>query len=137
MKDLKVTLENRPGTLADLSEALGRAGVNIEGICGFAREVKGGEDRDFVTHIAHILVDDSSPAKKALKAAGIRVEDEREALVIDVRDRPGELAMVTRRISDAGINIEYFFTATRTRMVLGVTDPKNARTLLGVRFAPA
>jgi len=137
MKDLKVTLENRPGTLADLSEVLGRAGVNIEGICGFAREVKGGEDRDFVTHIAHILVDDSSPAKKALKAAGIRVEDEREALVIDVRDRPGELAMVTRRISDAGINIEYFFTATRTRMVLGVSDPEIARTLLGVKFAPA
>jgi hypothetical protein len=45
--------------------------------------------------------------------------------------------MVTRRISDAGINIEYFYTATCTRMVLGVTDPKNARTLLGVRFAPA
>ena len=137
MRDLKVTLENRPGTLADLSEALGRAGVNIEGICGFTREVKGGEDLEFVTHIAHILVDDSSPAKKALKTAGIKVEDEREALVIDVRDRPGELAMVTRRISDAGINIEYFYTATRTRIVLGVTDPENARTLLGVRFAPA
>ncbi len=137
MKDLKVTLENHPGTLADLSEALGRAGVNIEGICGFAREIRGGEDREFVTHIAHILVDDSGPAKKALKAAGIRIEEEREALVLDVRDRPGELANVTRRIADAGINVEYFYTATRTRMVLGVTDPKNARSLLGVRFAPA
>lgn len=137
MKDLKVSLENRPGTLADLSEALGKAGVNIEGICGFAHEDSGGEDRGFITHIAHILVDDSVSAKKALKSSGIKVEDEREALVLDVKDRPGELAMVTRRISDAGINIEYFYTATRTRMVLGVTDPKNARSLLGVRFAPA
>ncbi|MFA5869912.1 MAG: ACT domain-containing protein [Candidatus Bathyarchaeia archaeon] len=137
MKDLKVTLENRPGTLADLSGALGRAGVNIEGICGFAREVRGGEDREFVTHIAHILVDDSGPAKKALKAAGIRIEEEREALVLDVRDRPGELANVTRRIADAGINVEYFYTATRTRMVLGVSDPEKARPLLGVKFAPA
>jgi hypothetical protein len=137
MKDLKVSLENRPGTLADLSEALGRAGVNIEGICGFAHEDRESEDREFITHIAHILVDDSTFAKKVLKSAGIKVEDEREALVIDVKDRPGELAMVTRRIADAGINIEYFYTATRTRMVLGVTDPKNARTLLGVRFAPA
>jgi hypothetical protein len=137
MKDLKVSLENRPGTLADLSEALGKAGVNIEGICGFAHEDSGAEDREFITHIAHILVDDSVSAKKALKFSGIKVEDEREALVIDVKDRPGELAMVTRRISDAGINIEYFYTATRTRMVLGVTDPKNARSLLGVRFAPA
>jgi hypothetical protein len=137
MMDLKVTLENRPGTLADLSEALGRAGVNIEGICGFAREIKGGEDREFVTHIAHILVDDGSQAERALKAAGIRVEDKREALTIDIRDRPGELAAVTRRMSDAGVNVEVFYTATRTRMVLVVSDPEKARTLIGPKFAPA
>jgi hypothetical protein len=137
MKDLKVTLENRPGTLADLSEALGRAGVNIEGICGFAREVRGGEDREFVTHIAHILVEDAAKAEKALKATGIRVEDQREALIIDIRDRPGELAAVTRRIADAGINIDVFYTATRTRMILGVSDPEKARTLLPIKFPPA
>ncbi|MCX6649971.1 MAG: ACT domain-containing protein [Candidatus Bathyarchaeota archaeon] len=134
MKDLKVTLENRPGTLADLSEALGKAGVNIEGIAGFAREVRGSEDREFVTHVAHILVDDATPAKKALVNAGIKIEDEREALVIDIRDRPGELAAVTRRLSESGINIEYFYTATRTRMVLGVTDTEKACKLLGVRY---
>jgi hypothetical protein len=137
MKDLKVTLENRPGTLADLSEALGRAGVNIEGICGFAREVRGGEDREFVTHIAHILVEDAAKAEKALRATGIRVEDQREALIIDIRNRPGELAAVTRRIADAGINIDFFYTATRTRMILGVSDPEKARTLLPIKFPPA
>jgi hypothetical protein len=137
MKDLKVTLENRPGTLADLSEALGMAGVNIEGISGFAREVRGGEDREFVTHVAHILVDDSTPAKRALKAAGIRIEEEREAVVIDMKDRPGELAAVARRIADSGVNIEFFYTATRTRMVLGVTDTEKACKLLSVKFAPA
>jgi hypothetical protein len=70
MKDLKVSLENRPGTLADLSEALGKAGVNIEGICGFAHE-----DKEFITYIAHILVDDSVSATKVLKSVGIKVED--------------------------------------------------------------
>jgi hypothetical protein len=137
MMDLKVTLENHPGTLADLSEALGRAGVNIEGICGFAREIKGGEDREFVTHIVHILVDDGVSADKALKAAGIRVEDKNEALVLDLRDRPGELAAVTRRLSEAGVNVEIFYTATRTRMVLVVGDIEKARTLVGPKFAPA
>ena len=135
MKDLKVTLENRPGTLADLSEALGKAGVNIEGIAGFAREVKGSEDREFVTHIAHILVDDATPAKRALINAGIKIEDEREALVIDIRDRPGELAKVTRWLSEAGINIEFFYTATRTRMVLGVTEPAKALRLLEIKYS--
>ena len=135
MKDLKVTLENRPGTLADLSEVLGKAGVNIEGIAGFAREVKGSEDREFVTHIAHILVDDATPAKRALINAGIKIEDEREALVIDIRDRPGELAKVTRWLSEAGINIEFFYTATRTRMVLGVTEPAKALRLLEIKYS--
>jgi hypothetical protein len=137
MKDLKVTLENRPGTLAELSQALGMAGVNIEGIAGFAREIKGSEDREFVTHVTHILVDDATPAKKALKSAGIRIEEEREALVIDMKDRPGELAAVTRRLSEAGVNIEYFYTATRTRMVLGVNEPEKAIGLLGLKSSLA
>jgi hypothetical protein len=70
------------------------------------RALGGGEDRVFITHIAHILVDDSVSAKKALKSSGIKVEDEREALVIDVKDRPGEVAMAINRISDVGINID-------------------------------
>jgi hypothetical protein len=129
MKDLKVILENHPGTLAELSEALGEAGINIEGICGFAQEVSGG--------VAHILVDDSTPAMRALKVAGIKIEEEREAVVVDMKDRPSELAAVARRMSDSGINIEFFYTATRTRMVLGVADTQKAYKLLEVKYAPA
>ena len=134
MKDFKITLEDRPGTLAELSAALGEAGVNIEGVCGFAREVKGGEDREFVTHVTHILVDDATPAKKALKAAGIKIEEEKEPLVIDMKDRPGELAIMARKLADEGVNIDYFYTATRTRMVLGVSDVQKACKLLDVRY---
>ncbi len=31
MRDLAIRLENRPGALAEMGEALGRAGVSIEG----------------------------------------------------------------------------------------------------------
>ena len=137
MKDFKVTLENRPGTLANLSEALGDAGVNIEGICGFEDDVRGIENSEFVTHVVHILVDDSTPAKRALKSAGIRIEEEREAIVIDLKDRPSELASVARRMADSGVNIDFFYTATRTRIVLGVADTQKASKLLDVKHAPA
>ena len=40
MKDLTIYLEDRPGTLADMSEALGKAGINIEGLAGFPCEKK-------------------------------------------------------------------------------------------------
>jgi hypothetical protein len=40
-KDLSVVLEDHPGTLADMGEALGKAGINIGGICGVPGEGKG------------------------------------------------------------------------------------------------
>lgn len=67
-KDLTIILTNRPGTLADAAEALGRAGVNIRGGCGFPA---GGEG------IFHVLVDDPSAARAALSEAGLEVRDER------------------------------------------------------------
>ena len=74
VNDLKVTLDNYLGTLADLSEALGVAGVNIEGIFGFAREVREGEDSEFVIHI---LVENAAATKKTLKSMGTGVKEER------------------------------------------------------------
>ena len=66
-KDLTVVLEDRPGTIADLGEALGEAGINIVGICGIPCEGKG---------ILHILVDDAPGARRALETAGLHVTNE-------------------------------------------------------------
>ncbi len=120
LKDIKVRLENRPGTLADLGEALGEAGVNIEGLCGPC-EMEG---------VARILVDDVRSARIALERAGFEVIGEGDVLVLDVKDRPGELGGVCRRIADAGINIDFFYAATSTRVVLGVDDIEKAKTVL-------
>jgi len=53
MKDLTVSLEDRPGTLATLGETLGGAGINIEGMCAVTHEGRG---------IVHILVQDAAKA---------------------------------------------------------------------------
>ncbi len=55
--DLTVILEDRPGTLADVGEALGEAGINIDGMCGFPCEGRGR---------LHVLVDDPVNARRAL-----------------------------------------------------------------------
>jgi hypothetical protein len=109
-KDLKVKLENRPGTLAALGEVLGKAGVNIEGMCGPCEGDK----------VVHVLVDDVKTAKAALKEAGIEVLGKSDVLVLDVNDEPGVLGGICRRLSDAGVNINFFYVATGTRIVLGV-----------------
>jgi len=117
-KDLTVILENRPGTLADVGEALGKAGINIDGLCGFPCEGKG---------VIHILVEDAAAARRALEEKDLEVRDERQVLVLEVEDRPGGFGDVTRRIANAGVNIYLAYPATNNRLVIGADDLDKAR----------
>lgn len=119
--DIAVELENRPGTIAELGEAAANAGINLDGICGFPSEGIG---------VVHVLVDDPAAARDAFTEAGITVRDEREVLVADVTDRPGELGELTRRLADGGVNVDLIYLATDTRLVLGVDDLDGARGLV-------
>ncbi len=119
--DLTVILEDKPGTLADMGEALGKAGINIEGMCGFPCEGKG---------IIHVLVEDASPARKALEEAGLDVKDVRQVIVRDIPDKPGELGRTCRRVADAGVNIDLLYVASGTRVVLGADDLDKAKAVL-------
>jgi hypothetical protein len=126
MKDLTVSMEDRLGTLADLGEALGKAGVNIEGIAGFAVEGRG---------IAHVLVEDAAEARQALEGTGIKVEGEADPIVADMTadaDRPGALGEVARRVADAGVNITVTYLATRNRGVIVTSDNEKAKKALGL-----
>jgi hypothetical protein len=118
MKDLTVALEDRPGALADVGEATGKAGINVEGMSGDAREGA----------VVHLLVEDASATRAALAGAGLEVSDERDVLVVEVEDRPGTLGEVTRKLADAGVNIDLVYTTFGgVKVVLGVDDLEKAR----------
>jgi hypothetical protein len=87
--DLSISLPDEPGGLAKAAKALGEAGVNVEGIAGL-----GGGGHGHV----HLLVEDGGAARSALEGAGVTIEGEREAVVVDVsnEDRPGKLGEVTQ-----------------------------------------
>jgi hypothetical protein len=116
--DITLELENRPGTLAELGEAAGQKGINIEGLCGFPCEGVG---------VIHVLVDDATEARNAFDGAGIAVTDERQVLVVDIEDRPGAMGALTRRLANAGVNVDLLYLATNTRAVIGVDDLDAAR----------
>ncbi|MDQ0894975.1 hypothetical protein [Agromyces ramosus] len=125
-KDLLVTLKDQPGEGARLGEALGDAGVNIEGLCAF---MEGG------TGIVHILVEDVAGAKAALDGAGITVDAETDVIVSphlpepDI-DTPGRFGAMARAIAEAGININLAYVASRNRVVLATSDNQRATQLL-------
>lgn len=122
--DLTVKLENSPGTLAALGEALGNAGVNIEAIAGFAVGAEG---------IAHLVVTDPDAAKSALAGAGITVTDSREAVTVSLSDKPGTLGAYARKLAEAGVNIEAAYVAETgpggVEMIVLVDDPEKARSV--------
>jgi hypothetical protein len=126
-KDLTVIMEDRPGKLADLGEATGRAGINIDGLCAVVGDGKG---------FIHILVEDADAARKALEEAGIDVADEREAVIVDLHDKPGAMGEIARDLAEAGVNIDVAYTIfTGVRLVILTEDVDKARAALDLNGA--
>ncbi len=125
-KELAVSMPNRPGQLAVLAETLGKAGVNIQSLAAITTGGKG---------VIRLIPSDPAKAKRALKAAKIRVTGEREVLEVRLRNRPGTLARVAKRLGKAKVNIDsaYVISADRKRAVaaIGVRNLRAAKKALG------
>jgi hypothetical protein len=119
MKDLAIALDNRPGALAEMGEALGKAGVSVEGGGAWLCDGKA---------IAHFLFEDGAVARKALERAGIRVLAERDVVVLRLKqDVPGQLGKIARRMADAGVNIDVQYSDHANHLILVVDDAAKAR----------
>ena len=70
----------------------------------------------------HILVKHAEAAKHSLAISHVAVSREREVVVVEVEDRPGVLADLTRKIASAGINLDLVYVATQNRVVFGADD---------------
>jgi len=111
--DLAIDIENTPGALAQVASAISDAGVNLAA----ATCVGSGERAEL-----HILVPHAEAAKHALAISHLAVSREREVVVVEVEDRPGVLADLTRKIANAGVNLDLAYVATRNRVVFGAPD---------------
>ena len=120
--DLTIDIENTPGALATAAAAISDAGVNIAAATCMGR----GERAEL-----HVLVPQAGAAKHALAISHLAVTREREVVVVDVEDRPGVLADLTRRIAAAGVDLDLVYVATRDRVVFGAADLDALKAALG------
>jgi hypothetical protein len=119
--DFTITTEDKPGVLASIGEALGGAGINIEGLMGVGMDGRG---------MIHLCVENGAAARKALEGAGITVDGEAEAILgppVQGADQAGTMGVMARQIADAGINMRAVYLATNSRVVLVSDD--NARVM--------
>src|SRR6516164_8753938 len=119
--DLVIDIENTPGALAQVAAAISDAGVNIAA----ATCIGTGERAE-----VHILVPHPEAARHSLAISHLAVSREREVAVVDVEDRPGVLADLTRRIARAGVDLDLVYVATRNRVVFGSADLASLRAAL-------
>jgi len=99
VKQLSIFLENQSGRLAEVTGALGDAGVNIRALSladtsGFG--------------ILRLIVNDIEKARDVLHRKGFTVR-ETDVIAVEVPDRPGGLAGVLGALAEDGINIEYMY----------------------------
>ena len=119
MKDLTILLDDRPGALADMGDALGRAGVSVEGGGAWVVDGRG---------VAHFLFEDGVAARNALESAGIRVVAERDVLTVRLNQaEPGQLGKIARRMAAAGVNIEVIYSDHDHQLILVVDDAAKGR----------
>lgn len=120
MTEFVVEMENRPGRLASLAEALAAFGVNIEALTAY------GHDGD---SSVRLIVDDAATTRRVLGEADLRYAENR-VLSVQLPHRPGELANMTRLLADAGVNIEAIYvlrsTSNGIEFALSVDQPDTA-----------
>ena len=124
MKDCSIQLTQNPGDLARVAEALARRGGNIRALAAISI---GGQA------LVRIIPDHIEIARVAFEAANIRFE-ESEVHIVLLENKPGELAAVTNRLGDAGINLEALYVTGITddlvELAIVCDDPKKAKKLL-------
>lgn len=99
IKQISVFLENRPGTLAEATDALSKGGVNLRALCV-------ADTRDF--GILRVIVNDQAKALSVLKEAGYATTVT-EVLAAIIPDDPGSLSKVLHALAKAGVSVEYTY----------------------------
>lgn len=119
MRDVAIELDDNPGALAAMGDALGRSGVSVEGGGAWVVDGRG---------IAHFLFEDGEAARDALETAGIRVLAVRDVVVQRLKQEvPGQLGKLTGRMAEAGVNIEVLYSDHDHQLVLVVDDVEKGR----------
>ena len=123
MMDLTIEVDNEPGSLARVAQAISDAGVNIAA----ATCTRPGDKAEM-----HILVPHAEAARHALGISNLAVTREREVVVVEAPDEPGALADLARKVASAGINLDLVYVATKTRVVFGSEDIDGLKRALAV-----
>lgn len=125
MQAFLVELKNKPGEVAKLTEAISAKGINITGFTGATCGDSGS---------VCLITNDEASTRRALQDSHYKVR-ERELVLANIADKPGSLAEATRRLANAGVNLEAALptgmSGHQIHLAFACDDASRARTALG------
>jgi hypothetical protein len=120
VKQITVFLENQTGRLADVTGILKKENINLQ---GFSTT----EARDY--GILRLVVSDVEEAQQALKQAGFTTHIA-DVICVAVEDKPGDLHKILDILAGKGVNIDYIYVISGTRIVLSVANIEETEKIL-------
>ncbi len=123
VKQLSIFLENKTGRLADFTQVLSAAGINISALSIADTESYG---------VIRAIVDKPDEAFLALKENGMSAHFT-DVLSIAIPDEPGSLSKILKYLSDEGINVSYMYGYSRGNvayMIIKADNPQKAASIL-------
>lgn len=114
MKQFEISVNNRPGEIAKVTDIMATNGINIMAIASERCEKP----------IIRIVTDDDQSTRSALTKAKMKFR-EHDLTVLELTDRPGELSKMAKRLANAGINVESIHIlgkGAKTTSIALVTD---------------
>ena len=125
MQEFNVSLADKPGELAEVASAVGDQGINILGCVGMGRS----------SASVTMVTDDEEATAKVLKDMG-RDFDVNELILTTISNKPGALAEMATKLSDAGINIISFYIMKMeidaADVALTTDNPSKTKEILGI-----
>jgi hypothetical protein len=119
VKEIRLSMPNRVGLLSEVTTAVAKAKVNVNAICAYALEN---------TAFFNLITGSNAKAKKALAPLGFGIE-EKDVILVELPNKPGELQKVAKKIADAGIDIDFMYATTaggKAVCILKTADDLNA-----------
>lgn len=124
-KQISAWVEDRPGVLGQVADALGEKGISVRAFMASAIDQRG---------FIRVIVDKPAAAKKVLARHGWKLTED-EVVEVTIPDRPGALGQVADRLGEAGVNVQYAYLGTarsarQVNLYLAVSDVKSALRVL-------
>lgn len=120
MRQFDINIKNKPGALAAVCDVIAKGGINIKAISS---------EMGDSSSIIKIVTDDETATRKVLQDSRISF-NEYEIIGIELIDRPGELARLTKALAEYGVNIESIYLLDKrkdiTKLAVKVDHLANA-----------